>query len=1097
MTPYRAHPTSRSSQPSEPSSLARGAWATAKLTVFLAVIGAAGWFLFQEQFRSRLGSVVQEKCNVALSGTGVKMQLGDARFFDGKGMLLTNMRASMPNVSLTAYETFLAMPVNTTELVSGSLIVDSVEMRRVQLEILRPAEGVFDWSVFSKLAAALQPDQNASSRLLPIALLDSQIKFVDQKLGIEKTISDINLKLNPVTHNGRTIFEVVVTAASVDVRQFVLKGFVDPDSGEWNVDLRLNGAVVDTQLLAALPRVPQEKINGLRSFSGHIDGSLYAHGNWKTDLVRWFEGSGNIGKFGLQHDQLPAEIRNSSGTWNFSPDGISVNNIAGQFGASPFLANFQTGRLTGPLSWRFNGRLEGFELENSERAVQAMPAKTHRFLRDFEPRGVFDIDFDLQSDGQKVRKTIQMQVDQLAFNFIRFPYPLSNCSGSVRWVDEKISYEMQHQTDHRTLSAKGVVVNPGQDAVWKCDLKVEKGRLPFDEKLQVAMDQTPSMSKIVRAFNAHGWITGAGRIEKLVPGGEVDKRFNFDIVDMTMRHNNFPYTIEAVAGNIQSVNRSFQFQDFTGQSGIGRIASGGTWNPVDGLNVRYQCRNVQLDGRLRQALRAELKDVWDGFRPAGTVDSMTVDMTMPPQSKEVELVVDAKLHGEKDGVRTSNLTITPTWFPYKLNNLAGKLAVGHGKVTLREFQGQHERSTVVCDGDGSYSDEGWDMRLSNLLALSLKADGPLLRALPESLATPIEFIKFKGLLNVHGTVTLAGQYRTPTAQYASNIGNQVPALPTGASFVAPASATHLASMPRVSMGWDARFDMNQAELFLGIPLKNVFGMFELIGQFDGENVECRGSVDLDSLTVYGGQITQVRGPVWFDNYQALAGGLINQVSHSGPSSTSITGKMYGGVVKLDAAVSSDTQGRFLIQTSLADGDLEQLSHDFSPDMENLEGHTFAALTMRGDAAGTHTYRGSGQIHLRDAKIYELPPAARLLKLFQVKRLNNVAFDRGDVFFDVSGENIDISRMEFNGDAISIIGNGQMNFDHELDLNFYSVVGRNQVNIPLISDIVRRSSQKFMWINVGGTAQNPKITNEILPELNGPLKQLFQNQQETR
>ena len=1097
MTPYRAHPTSHPSRSSEPSSLARGAWATAKLTVFLAVIGGAGWFLFQEQFRSRLGSIVQEKCNAALVGTDVEMQIGDARFFDGQGMLLTDMKAAAPNISLTAYETFLSMPVHKTELVSGSMVVDAVEMRRVQLEILRPAEGAFDWSVLAELAKALQPDPNAPPRLLPIALLDSQVKFVDQKLGIEKTISDINLTLNPVDHDGRTIFELTLTAASVDVRQFVVKGFIDPDSGEWNAELRLNDALIDTQLLAALPRLPQEKLNGLRSFSGHINGSLYAHGNWKTDLVRWFEGSGSIGKFTLQHDELPSEIRDTSGTWDFSQDGISVNNIAGQFGQSSFVAKFQTGRLEGPLSWLFSGRVERFELENSERAIQSLPKQTRRFLRDFQPRGIFDIDFDLRFDGQKLQKTIQTQFDSLAFNFIRFPYPLSNCTGNARLADGRITYELLHETEHRTLSAKGVVVGPGKDAVWRCDLKVEKGRLPFDEKLQVAMEQTPALAKVVHAFNAHGWITGSGRLERLVAGGDVDKRFNIDVVDLTMRHDSFPYTIEGVAGNVQSVNQSFQFQKFTGQSGIGRVACGGTWNLVEGLNVRYQCRDIQLDGRLRQALRPELKDVWDGFRPEGTVDSMTVDMKMPPASNEVELVVDAKLHGEKNGVRTSNLTITPTWFPYKLNNLAGKLAVGHGKVTLREFQGQHDRTTVVCDGDGSYSDEGWDMRLSNLLALSLKADGPLLRALPESLATPIEFMKFKGLLNVHGTVTLAGQYRSPTMKYANNIGNQVPAQQTSTSFVQPAAAAQTvlpqAPMPRVSMGWDARFDMNQAELFLGIPLKNVFGMFELMGQFDGENVECRGSVDLDSLTVYDAQITQVRGPVWFDNYQALAGGLINQVSRSGPSSASITGKMYGGVVKLDAAVSSDAQGRFLIQTSLADGDLEQLSNDLAPSTENVEGHTFAALTMRGDATGTHTCRGNGQIHVRDAKIYELPPVVRLLKLFQVRRLNDVAFDSGDIFFDVSGENIDINRMEFNGDAISIIGNGQMNFDHELDLNFYSVVGRNNVNIPLISDLYRRSSQKFMWINVGGTAQDPKITKEILPGLNGPLKQLFQQE----
>ena len=1101
MTPYRAHSTPRHSQSREPSALARGAWATIKLVGLLAVVGVAGWFIFQQQFRSRLSSVLQEQFDTALAGSGVMAAIGEARFFDGQGMLLTNVNVSMPNVSLTAYETFVSMPVNTPELVSGRTKVDAIEMRRVQLEIVRPAEGVFDWSGLSQLIESLQnTPRDTPAQLLPVALIDSQIKFVDQKLGIEKTVSDINLHLSPVTHEGRKILEVGISAAAVDVRQFEIKGFVDPDSGEWNAELHLNGAVIDRQLLAVLPRMPTA-FEGLQSLGGRVNGMLYAHGNWNTDLVRWFEGSGSFGAVLLQHEELPFPVHHTSGTWSFSPDGLRVSNIAGQFGRAKFLAKAQTGRLGSPLAWRVNGRLESFELDNSEFAIQAMPQKTHRFLNDFRPRGIFDVDFDFHSDGREFHKSIETKISDLAVNFVRFPYPLTDCRCSARWVDDELSYQIVQQSEHRTLSVKGVVLNPGNEAVWRCDLNVDKGVLPFDEKLQAAMDVNPDFARVVRAFHAYGGLTGSGRLERLVPGGEVDKRFNINLRDITMRHDGFPYTIESVSGNIQTVNHAFTFNEFSGHNGSGKIACAGSWNPNDGLKVRYQCDDIPLDGRLRQALRPELQDVWDGFRPEGTVESMTVDMTLAPRSKECQVVVDAKLHGEENGIRTSNLTINPTWFPYKLSNLAGKLVVGHGKVMLREFQGQHDRTKVVCDGDGSYSNEGWDVRLSNLLALSLKADGPLLRALPESLATPIEFMKFKGLLNVHGTVTLAGQYRKPSVQYASNIRNEfrLPSTtgtfangtPATAAQIQQVAASELASTPRVSMGWDARFDMNQAEMFLGIPVENVFGMFELIGQFDGEQVECRGSVDLDSLTVYGGQITQVRGPVWFDNYQALAGGLINQVSRSGSASPSITGKMYGGVVRLDAAISSDEQGRFLIQTTLADGSLKQLGEDFAPGVEDIEGHTFAALRMQGDASGSHTWRGSGQIHVRDAKIYELPPAARLLKLFQVRRINDVAFDSGDLFFAVNGENIDINRMEFNGDAISIIGNGQMSMEHDLDLNFYSVVGRHQINIPVISDLYRRSSQKFMWINVGGTCQEPKITREVLPELNESLRQLFQ------
>ena len=82
-------------------------------------------------------------------------------------------------------------------------------------------------------------------------------------------------------------------------------------------------------------------------------------------------------------------------------------------------------------------------------------------------------------------------------------------------------------------------------------------------------------------------------------------------------------------------------------------------------------------------------------------------------------------------------------------------------------------------------------------------------------------------------------------------------------------------------------------------------------------------------------------------------------------------------------------------------------------------------------------------------------------------------------------------MEFLGDAISLIGNGKMNLDRDIDLNFYSVMGRNKINIPLISELYRASSQKVLWINVDGTLDNPRTHRHVLPQLNESLQQLFQ------
>lgn len=107
------------------------------------------------------------------------------------------------------------------------------------------------------------------------------------------------------------------------------------------------------------------------------------------------------------------------------------------------------------------------------------------------------------------------------------------------------------------------------------------------------------------------------------------------------------------------------------------------------------------------------------------------------------------------------------------------------------------------------------------------------------------------------------------------------------------------------------------------------------------------------------------------------------------------------------------------------------------------------------------------------------------------RTDRTAFDSSNVNFLINGTDIDFERIELVGDAISLIGNGRMNLDQDLDLNFYSVVGRNRIRIPLLSELYHASSQQILWISVDGTVSDPKMSRQVLPQLNDSIRQLFQ------
>ncbi len=1066
-------------------------WSLAKAAAFLGLLGFAAWLLFQNQVHSKLLATIQSKCDLALHGSGIHSEIGNAQFLEGRGLLLTNVRARTPNISIEAYEAFFSMPGSTTDLVIGACDLDAIDMRRVKFDIYRSANESFDFTGLVQTFRRLAQDKKRCSKIVPVRVRDSILHMVDRVSGIEKTVSDINIDITPVSHEGRTILQVQLSASSKEIQQLALNALVDPDSKEWKGQLTLSNARVETELLALLPRSMQQKLDLVTSVAGQIDSVTFnAEGNFNAPAETAFHGSGTFSRFMLDHRKLPDTIRNAYANFELGNHELRLTKVFANMGQAQLTGDYSQAGLTFPSQWWFKGKLERFNFDGSERMMRLMTEGGKRFCNEFRPHGQFDFEIETHFDGSRVNKKIVATINDLGFKYFRFPYPVEDANGTVRWDGDRIVYDLRVNEKDREIRAAGFVNKPGPDATYRCDIEVLRGSLPFDEKLMTAIDANETMGKVVREFNAHGSVAGKGTIQKFVPGGKARKTYEIDLVDLSIRHLRFPYSILGVRGKIKTNDSAFTLENLTGSNGRGRVLCNGRWNPDEGLIARYICNDIQLDDELRQALRDELKEVWDGFRPRGKVELLTVDMTLPFGSRQCNLIVDATLHGQRDGRRVSDLSIYPTWFPYRLEDLAGRINIGNGKVSLKDFRGKHGGTSVVCQGEGSYSEFGWDVRLSNLLASSLRFEDSLLRALPESLAKSIEYLKFDGLTSVTGAITLAGVYKKKAVpQFANQIPtSNIPVSNNGAQYanrgyVRQASASReitVKSMaPNVSMGWDVSFAMNDAEMFLGIPVRNIFGAVNLMGQYDGKDVECSGDLALESLTIYEAQITNVRGPVWFDNYQALAGGLINQLSRSTALKKSVSGNLYGGQIKLDAAIATDEEGRFLLETEIRNADLKQVSQDFAPSQKDIEGRTFGGLRMRGNASGSHSCQGNGWIQVRDARI-ELPPVVRLLRL-----------DSGDIVFAVNGEEIDLNRMEFNGDAISLIGNGRVNLNHDLDLNFYSVVGRNRVNIPLISDLYRRGSQKFMWIKVDGNLSEPRLSREMLPELNDSIRQLFQ------
>ena len=1074
-----------------------------KFCLVLSLVGVALWLYFQSTVRSKLAGKIEDTLNELVIDTGLHVGVGQAQFIDGKGIALSNLRVDYVNQAqattdsavngpmkifsatdqqapiVDCYAVFLHMPICMTEMVLGESKPQAVEIHRARINLVRDKDG--QWEL-GKIIQAFQPKGDAKP--IPVSVRDSEIRVVDNTRSppLVKRLTDVQIDFSTVQRDARKLTQVAVRCKGSEVGQFQVTVLADPKAADFDVHFATQDIRLSPALFGMLPEGISHSLASVKALTGTINMEGRTVGNLADELPQFIV-TGHLNDFSIDDTRLPAPLTRAGASFLVSNDEVRFSDAHGRIGDGSFHLNYQQSGLLDRKSWVVDGNMLELDFKSAIALAHLLPKGCLQFCNDFSPQGKCDLDFRIGHDGQRPFRTANARLKDTSFTFVKFPYYVDQCMGTVDVKDDVMTVDMKSLATLVPMTLKGTIINPGMDATYRLDIAAP-GELPIDDKLLKAMDAIPEMSRVVRNFRPTGRVGGTGTIIKKVPRGNADKHFEVDLKGVAIRHTAFAYPIRNITGRISAANLDFEFRDLVGSNGNGGIRSSGRWNPREGLLSNFVCQSVNLDSQLRIALSPEIQEIWNGFRPNGTLADVKVEMTMPPGEAAVNVVVDAALEDQKSG--SSNVSIFPYWFPYHIKHMSGNVKIGNGQISVKNLNGKHDRTRLSCEGTGRYSDESWSVTMSDLLATSVSVDEQLLVALPTSLAPPMRQMKYEGLLNVEGEITVAGVHQ------------QINKPQFGDALFA--DANYFLTDP--TMAWDLSFSMNNAKMLVGLPLEGVFGQVQLQGIYDGKRTECKGEVALDSLSIYGAQITQVSGPLWLDNDRVSTGSLVSTANASvGQSSfaeqnsadkrRSLSGNMYGGVVKFDATMANDKRGEFYIQTTLADGDIRAAARDFAPGVEQVEGRGFVAMRMGGDYANTHSYKGDGTVQLRDAKIYELPAMLALLKRLNVGRSDRTAFDSSNVDFKINGTDIDFERIELVGDAISLIGNGRMNLEQDLDLNFYSVVGRNRIRIPLLNEIYHAGSQQILWISVDGTVSDPKMSRQVLPHLNDSLRQLFQ------
>jgi hypothetical protein len=522
----------------------------------------------------------------------------------------------------------------------------------------------------------------------------------------------------------------------------------------------------------------------------------------------------------------------------------------------------------------------------------------------------------------------------------------------------------------------------------------------------------------------------------------------------SIQYEKFPYPLGNIRGVFEMQGSDWTFSELEGTNDTGVVQCHGHFKPLPAgseLRLHFTAQNVPLEEELREALvtNPRAQQLWTSLRPRGQFNLPQCQVLY--LTSERKAIVDFRAEPCGDTV-----SIEPTAFPYRLEKLRGSLYFRDGEITIDRVRAEHGRARMLAMGNCRCDPSGaWQLNLDDLTVDQLHADRELIQALPGRLKKIVAELNPGGPVNLRGSLHL--------------FGGPTPETPLRAS-------------------WDLSLAFNQISANLGLPVDRLAGGLRLTGGFDGRHTQARGNLSFDSLIYKDWQFTDIAGPIWIDDQRIILGRDADP-REPGRAPRHITANFYGGALEADGWVTLGPTPNYSLQATLRAADLARLTAETMAGRQQLSGKVFARLELDGQPHGQHTLRGGGNVQLRDADIYEVPLMVALLKILSVRPPDTTAFTESDIEFRIHGNHIYFDRMNFNGDAISLRGNGEMNFEKEIHLNFHAAVGRRELPIPILREVVKGASEQVMQLHVEGTVDAPLATAEAFPGVNQAFKDI--------
>ncbi len=1005
----------------------------------------------------RIGEAVRVRIEARLRQEfpGVAVQVQAASLVEGEGIVARGVSFVDPTFPpqyrqlVWIDELKLACGTTLAELTSGEPLITAIRLRRPTVHAYRAADGA--WNL------ARLVHRKPGGRPVPVTVEDATLLLEDAASRARATLRQIGVDIEPAADSAPDAPAIVRGTVTGDLfDRAAFEGRLAAANGGFDLAGTVESLDLSPRLMALLPPAdgPRRWLDGLQ---GRLDLQWRASGSMASLDAAAFDVTGRLESGRFEHPSLPVAVSDVTATFKADRSGVHCDRLEAHSGSTLLRG---TGRLAGwSADADFDLSLEAERLIVGRHWEGLLPEPLAAQWSRLLPAGEVDVTARLARRGGAIVPDIAVRCRNVSLTYYRFPYRLDRTVGTVTFKDGTLAMHLTGQAGGHPVQVEGNVARSSAGSTGF--IEVRGDRLQIDDALLAAM---PARSAdIVRTLRGSGTFDFVFRHDRSpeLPGGHANS-LGIRLAQCSLCYAGFPYPLTNVSGIIRMHRNRWTIQDVVGSNDTGLVRCSGTLEPLgadDGeLTLRLAGRDVVLEPELRDALPAGMRRIWNDVDPRGNAEfTATVRHRVKARRTDVEL--SATPQGD-------SVSIEPSWFPYRLERLRGRLAWKDGQLRFEGVRGAHDRTTVATEGTCRFTpDGGWRVSFERLTADRFRADHDVLQALPPGLRQAVSSVDLRGLLSLSGSLDI---YSTAAV-----------------AMVRPDGQTVLTPGPAAA-AWDMHLDVEQASLDVGVPIDHVHGGIRLRGQSDGRSWQTIGDVAIDSAICRGMQLTAVQGPL------AMDPGGVRFGSAAGPpgeTARRLSARVAGGTLLLDGSVAAAEPGGFTLTAAIGDADLQRLAGDVTGATNRYRGRVFGSVEVSGSRAGRHSLVGRGQVRLRDADIYELSVVVALLKILRVKAPDRKAFSSSVVDFRIEGPRAYLDNIELSGDAISLVGAGEIDFDSNVNLTFRSIMGDSESQLPAMKRLLGGASGQFLLVHVDGTLADPVPTTEAFPTLAAALQRL--------